>query len=293
MNIFSKYSINEASYMINSYIEESFSDLQVECLLVENHSLRESGAGYFTEDSNIVSNMIEKLKTLLTNVMNSISAMFDKVVSFIRSLLDKINKSRIKQLDDKFKKYITDIDDKKFSEIVNTSVSKWYDVDAIEKIVSDYHKYSIDSNDHTYDYYKDLSDRVIGALYDDSLIIKGTEAKKYITKGLILNAMFGGFKDMYDHTIKLRNMFSVFFKNMIRGISSGDLLKKYSDNERNDAIKTQKIIAKASSDLCKKSCSYIIYDSKILYNVCKKIESECKKNNKDSIGESVDWLAVF
>ncbi len=160
MNIFSKYSIKEASYMINSYIEESFGDLQVECLLVENHSLRESGAGYFTEDGNIVSNVIEKLKTILTNVMNSISAMFDKVVSFIRSLLDKLNKSRIKQLDDKFKKYITDIDDKKFSEIVNKSVSKWYDVDAIGKLVTDYHKTTINTNEYTDDHYKDINDRM-------------------------------------------------------------------------------------------------------------------------------------
>ena len=229
---FSKYSIKEASYMINSYIEESFGDLQVECLLVENRSLRESGVGYFTEDGNIVSNVIEKLKTILTNVMNSISAMFDKVVSFIRSLLDKLNKSRIKQLDDKFKRYITDIED-------------------AEKI------------------------------------------KKYITKGLISNVMFGGFKDMYDYTITLRNITSVFFKNIIRALSSKDLFKDASDSKRNDSIKTLKTVARTSSDLCKKTCSYIICDSKILYNVCKKIESECKKNNKDSIGESVDWLAVF
>ena len=291
MNIFSKYSINEASYMINSYIEESFSDLQVECLLVENRSLRESGVGYFTEDSNIVSNMIEKLKTLLTNVMNSISAMFDKVVSFIRSLLDKINKSRIKQLDDKFKKYITDIDDKKFSEIVNTRVSKWYDVDAIGKLVAEYHERIIgtDTNED-----KDFADRLIGALYDDSLIIKGAEKiKKYITKDLISNVMFGGFKDMYDHTIKMRNIASGYFKNTIRALNNKTLLKDAGDNDRNDAIKSLKIMAKGSSDLCKKACSYIIYDSKILYNICKKIESECKKNNKDSIGESVDWLAVF
>ena len=291
MNIFSKYSINEASYMINSYIEESFNDLQVECLLVENRSLRESGVGYFTEDSNIVSNMIEKLKTILTNVMNSISAMFDKVVSFIRSLLDKINKSRIKQLDDKFKKYINDIDDKKFSEIVNTSVSKWYDMDTLEKLVAEYHKRNIgmDTNED-----KDFADRLIGALYDDSLVIKGAEkTKKYITKDIISNMMFGGFKDMYDRTIKLRNIASGYFKNTIRALNNKTLLKDAGDNDRNDAIKSLKILAKGSSDLCKKSCSYIIYDSKILYNVCKKIESECKKNNKDSIGESVDWLAVF
>ena len=280
--------------MINSYIEESFGDLQVECLLVENRSLRESGARYFTEDGNIVSNVIEKLKTILTNVMNSISAMFDKVVSFIRSLLDKLNKSRIKQLDDKFKKYITDIDDKTFSEIVNKTVSKWYDVDTIGKLVTDYHNTAINTNEYTDDHYKDINDRIAGALDNDSLIIKDAEKiKKYITKGLISNVMFGGFKDMYDYTITLRNITSVFFKNIIRALNSKDLFKDASDSKRNNSIKTLKTVARTSSDLCKKTCSYIIYDSKILYNVCKKIESECKKNNKDSIGESVDWLAVF
>lgn len=40
---FSSYSITEASYIVNSYIEESFNDLQIKCLMVDNRSLQESG----------------------------------------------------------------------------------------------------------------------------------------------------------------------------------------------------------------------------------------------------------
>ena len=75
-----KYSITELSYMLNSYIEESLTDIQIKYLLTDKRSLQEYGTLYFTEDNSVANGQLkDKIKQIAKNVWNAILGLFHKI----------------------------------------------------------------------------------------------------------------------------------------------------------------------------------------------------------------------
>jgi hypothetical protein len=121
---FSNVSLTESAYILNSYIEESFSDLQVRCLRVDRHSLQESGMRYFTEDNSTgKEKLLDKIKKLFTTIWEGILSIFRKIKTFFSDLVTDM---KIKKLDDGYKQYVEKISDDDIKEIVKDSVKKYY-----------------------------------------------------------------------------------------------------------------------------------------------------------------------
>ena len=96
----SAYSITESAYILNSYIEESFSDLQVRCLRVDRHSLQESGMRYFTEDNETGKKKLSaRVKEIFENVWKGIVSIFTKIRDFFKDMIEKVKEffSKIQQ----------------------------------------------------------------------------------------------------------------------------------------------------------------------------------------------------
>ena len=88
---FSSYSITEASYIVNSYIEESFNDLQIKCLMVDNRSLQESGVRYFTEENDAGKQKLgDKIKQIIKTVWDVIVGIFKKIRDFFKDMIEKV-----------------------------------------------------------------------------------------------------------------------------------------------------------------------------------------------------------
>ena len=65
----SMISVTEATYILNSFIEESINDIHTRCLLADNRSLQESGVLYFTEENDTGKQKLgDKIKQIIKNV---------------------------------------------------------------------------------------------------------------------------------------------------------------------------------------------------------------------------------
>ena len=85
----SNFSIAEVSYMLESYIEESFSDLQIKCLMVDKRSLNESGVRYFTEENDAGKQKLgDKIKQIIKTVWDVIVGIFKKIRDFFKDMID-------------------------------------------------------------------------------------------------------------------------------------------------------------------------------------------------------------
>lgn len=88
---FSSYSITEASYIVNSYIEESFHDLYVKCLLADKRSLNEYGVRYFTEENDTGKQKLgDKIKSIIKTVWDVIVGIFKKIRDFFKDMIEKV-----------------------------------------------------------------------------------------------------------------------------------------------------------------------------------------------------------
>ena len=84
-------SISEATYMLNSFIEESINDLQIKCLLADKRSLNESGVRYFTEENEAGQKKLgEKIKGIFQAVWDGIVGIFKKIRDFFKDMIQKI-----------------------------------------------------------------------------------------------------------------------------------------------------------------------------------------------------------
>lgn len=93
----SEYSLSETSYMVNSYIEESFSDLQIKCLMVDRQSLQESGVIYFTEDNEVGKKKFgARVKEIFEKVWNVIVGIFNKIRDFFKDMIEKVKEFFLK-----------------------------------------------------------------------------------------------------------------------------------------------------------------------------------------------------
>ena len=93
-------SISEATYMLNSFIEESINDIQTKCLLADKRSLNESGIRYFTEENDTGKQKLgDKIKQIIKTVWDVIVGIFKKIRDFFKDMITKIKEffSKIQQ----------------------------------------------------------------------------------------------------------------------------------------------------------------------------------------------------
>ena len=84
-------SISEATYMLNSFIEESINDIQTKCLLADKRSLNESGIRYFTEENDTGKQKLgDKIKQIIKTVWDVIVGIFKKIRDFFKDMIQKI-----------------------------------------------------------------------------------------------------------------------------------------------------------------------------------------------------------
>lgn len=87
----SSVSISEATYMLNSFIEESINDIQTRCLLTDKRSIQESGIIYFTEENETGKQKLgDKIKQIIKTVWDVIVGIFKKIRDFFKDMITKI-----------------------------------------------------------------------------------------------------------------------------------------------------------------------------------------------------------
>lgn len=123
---------SEVSYILNSYIEESFNDLQIKCFMADNRSLQESGVRYFTKENEVVANIKEKFEKIARTVWATIISIFDKIKDFIKNMILDF---QTRKLGDKYKDAINKIPDNEFKNIVNEDITTVYDIEKFKNIV--------------------------------------------------------------------------------------------------------------------------------------------------------------
>lgn len=276
---FSNYSIKEATYMINSFIEESVNDLQVKCLLVDNHSLRENGTLYFTEDATEAAHkLLAKIKAFFAKVWEMIVGIFAKVRDFFKELILNL---KVKKIGADKKKYVQGITDAQLAAVVKKNVEKYYDVKAFALPLSDMLN-SIDGKGKlTSTSYTDKMNEE-----DEFSITDKNALAKLITKQAILNSAFGGFRDQYKDLEDKFKKVSDAFKKIKSTAETATSATTYNAEEDTLNVKfrsvkeTLKYLTQYSS-----ACSrMIVYNSKVLVKVVNKIVSKQLAKN-----ESVDW----
>jgi hypothetical protein len=187
----SAYSITEASYIIDSYIEESFNDLQIKCLLADKRSLNESGVRYFTEDNEVGKQKLgEKIKQIAANIWNTIAGIFDKIGEFFSRIGTNI---MIKKASVFLKKEIENAANSDFANVVRYQVKKMYNLTELEKLV-DKNTSKIDST---------FAKKDIGDIKDYCAITDSDDIENMITKQYVLDNGFGGFKKMNSEASKM------------------------------------------------------------------------------------------
>ena len=284
---FSQYSITEASYIVNSYIEESFHDLYVKCLMVDNRSLQESGVRYFTEENEAGQKKLgEKIKGIFQAVWDGIVGIFTKIKTFFSDLITNF---RVKAADPKNKDAVKNATDDDINNIVKDKVSIYYDI----------YKYGIGSNklderpanDPVHDGYDCYSsDTDFAKLEGDDI---------HITKDDLLNSAFGGFREQYKH---IQNKFKDVekkFKAIKDKTESATLNVKSKDGSA--TTYEFKTVKEALNALTAYSAGYskiIIHNSKMLVKVVNALVANAKKKENDNktkaTGESaLSWDFVF
>lgn len=96
----SSVSISEATYMLNSFIEESINDIHTRCLLTDKRSIQESGVLYFTEENETGKQKLgEKIKQIIKTVWDAIVGIFKKLRDFFKDMIEKMKEffSKIQQ----------------------------------------------------------------------------------------------------------------------------------------------------------------------------------------------------
>ena len=188
---FSSYSITEASYIVNSYIEESFNDLQIKCLMADRRSIQESGVRYFTEDNEVGKQKLgEKIKQIAANIWNTIAGIFDKIGEFFSRIGTNI---MIKKASVFLKKEIEDAANSDFANVVRYRVKKIYNLTEIEKLV-DKNTSKIDTT---------FAKKDIGDIKDYCAITDSDDIENIITKQYVLDNGFGGYKKMNNEAQKM------------------------------------------------------------------------------------------
>ena len=269
-------SLSEMSYIINSYIEESVSNLQVKCLLADNRSIQEYGVRYFTEENEAGQKKLgEKIKGIFEAVWKGIVGIFTKIKTFFSDLITNF---RVKAADPKNKDAVKNATDDDINKIVKDKVSVYYD---LYKYEIGRNKLSERPSNDGYDYYSFDTD--FAKLEGDNI---------HITKDDLLNSAFGGFRTQYK---SIQNKFK-------------DVEKKFKDIKDKTESATLNVVSKdgsvtalefknvkeALNAITAYSAGFskiIIHNAKMLVKVIDELIKKSKKTH--ATNESVSWDFVF
>lgn len=285
---FSGVSVVEASYIVNAYIEESFNDLQIKCLMVDNRSLHESGVRYFTEENEVGKQKLgAKVKEIFEKVWNGIVGIFNKIKEFFSNLITNI---KVKSANPKNKDIVKNAADNDIYEIVKDKVSVYYDLNkygsALNQLVS---RTSGSSFDGEYDSFS--SDM-------DDAKLEGDNIK--ITKDDLLASAFGEFRNQYKGVQATFKKVEKAFKAIKDKTDKATHdVSRYENNEEVD-FRTVKDTLKLLNAYSAGYSKMIIHNSKMLVAVvnelvanAKKKEKDAKKDKTQATGESASWDFVF
>ena len=281
----SKYSVGEFSYILNSYIEESFTDVKIQYIMMERNNIVDDPFSLFNEaDNNAAKNgILEKIKTIVRNVLNAISSIFEKIGDAIRNIISKISSLRVRRLNDRYKKFINEVDDKTFSKIVEDNVTEWLDVRQLSEYLQDVTdipkdlpgiKVSMANMRKAIDDYDDTVKRyyITDKSKISSMVKKEDMLELMFADGRKLFIELGNVKKELDKEIKNQEE---FFAKSLNDNDSEDV-RDYA----NTSIECLKLIAKLSVSMSKTVQSFMISNSKQLVKVAHALEHEFNSRNK-------------
>ena len=282
---FSGVSVIEASYIVNSYIEESFNDLQIKCLMVDNRSLQESGVRYFTEENEAGNKKLsEKIKGIFKAVWDGIVGIFNKIKEFFGNLITNF---KVKASDPKNKDAVKNASDDTVKEIVKDKVSVYYNLTKYEDALRDL----VDIVGNGDDF-----DGTYGLVPDEikTSEVTGDKLPSVITKDVLLKSAFGGFRDEFrDVQTKFKNVEKAFKKIEDKSDAATNSVH-YDDNNQVMLFRSVKASLKALNAYSAGYSKMIIHNAKMLVKVVNAIVKDANKKDKtQATGESASWDFVF
>ena len=282
---FSGVSVVEASYIVNSYIEESFNDLQIKCLMVDNRSLQESGVRYFTEENEAGNKKLsEKIKGIFKAVWDGIVGIFNKIKEFFGNLITNF---KVKASDPKNKDAVKNASDDTVKEIVKDKVSVYYNLTKYEDAL----RYLVDIVGNGDDF-----DGTYGLVPDEikTSEVTGDKLPSVITKDVLLKSAFGGFRDEFrDVQTKFKNVEKAFKKIEDKSDAATNSVH-YDDNNQVMLFRSVKASLKALNAYSAGYSKMIIHNAKMLVKVVNAIVKDANKKDKaQATGESASWDFVF
>ena len=287
---FSGVSVIEASYIVNSYIEESFNDLQIKCLMVDNRSLQESGVRYFTEENEAGNKKLsEKIKGIFKAVWDGIVGIFNKIKEFFGNLITNF---KVKASDPKNKDAVKNASDDTVKEIVKDKVSVYYNLTKYEDALRDLVDI-VGNGDDFDDTYGLVPDEI------KTSEVTGDKLPSVITKDVLLKSAFGGFRDEFrDVQTKFKNVEKAFKKIEDKSDAATNSVH-YDDNNQVMLFRSVKASLKALNAYSAGYSKMIIHNAKMLVKVVNAIVKDSNKkkendNKTNATGESaLSWDSVF
>lgn len=279
----SKYSVGEFSYILNSYIEESFTDVKIQYIMMERNNIVDGPFSLFNEaDNNAAKNgILEKIKTIVRNVLNAIASIFEKIGDAIRNIISKISSLRVRRLNDRYKKFINDADDKTFSKIVEDNVTEWGDArllfayinSVIDDMPKDFQgiKAYIGNIRKTVENYDSIAKRYYST-------DKG-KISSMVKKEDMLDIMFADGRKAFIELASIKKELDQEMKEQEDSIMAS-IDDKFTQEDANISIECLKLTAKLSVSVSKTVQSFMISNSKQLVKVAHALEHEFNSRNK-------------
>ena len=279
----SKYSVGEFSYILNSYIEESFTDVKIQYIMMERNNIVDGHFSLFNEaDNNAAKNgILEKTKTIVRNVLNAIASIFEKIGDAIRNIISKISSLRVRRLNDRYKKFINEVDDKTFSKIVEDNVTEWGDA----RLLQAYIKSVIDDIPEDFPGIKAYIGNIRKTVENYDGIVKryySTDKSKIssmVKKEDMLDIMFADGRKAFIELGNIKKELDQEMKEQEESIIAS-IDDKFTQEDANISIECLKLVAKLSVYVSKTVQSFMISNSKQLVKVAHALEHEFNSRNK-------------
>ena len=314
-------SISEATYILNSFIEESINDLQIKCLLADNRSLNESGVRYFTEENDTGKQKLgDKIKQIIKTVWDVIVGIFKKIRDFFKDMITKIKEffSKIQQKifgkkkeseaakknkaaeksDNKINtiqdedglhrvdqkeliQYMKDLDDKVFRDSIDKTVTKYYDEISFSYYADRLVK--ITNNTNAYKSIKSRDGHILINSIQKFLNDLPEADKHHINKEIVIDCAFGNFSKYYKEVDNAFKTTEIILDNLL------DFGTVYEDPEYLSLVKD---LLKLTTECSKKYSSVMIHNTNELMKVVHYIYNNYDRDGV-SVKESVDWSSIL
>jgi hypothetical protein len=279
----SKYSVGEFSYILNSYIEESFTDVKIQYIMMERNNIVDGHFSLFNEaDNNAAKNgILEKIKTIVRNVLNAIASIFEKIGDAIRNIISKISSLRVRRLNDRYKKFINEVDDKTFSKIVEDNVTEWGDA----RLLFEYINSVMDDMPKDFPGIKAYIGNIRKTVENYDGIVKryySTDKSKIssmVKKEDMLDIMFADGRKAFIELGNIKKELDQEMKEQEESITAS-IDDKFTQEDANISIECLKLAAKLSVSVSKTVQSFMISNSKQLVKVAHALEHEFNSRNK-------------